>query len=262
MTGYASVTAKIQRTASQIDVLKVEMDAFCAEIKRAIVHEIDQDADTQAWIYRETAPDVPIEWSVSVGEILYNLRSALDHLVWQLVLANGSQPGSRTEFPIVKDPTGWEAAANRRLEGIGGGAKDRIQRLQPYTGGYGLDLDVGSFWTLHNLCNIDKHRHLNLCAVATSGPGPIVFGENQPPRRESAEPLQGTGSIGKISPGVVLLQLDDHQQEIYPDFRIEVRLDYPQEPELVAGTVSQILSECVRAVQGAYHLLAFGTTSF
>jgi hypothetical protein len=43
-------------------------------------------------------PDAPPvhKWGLVVGDVLHNLRSALDHLAWQLVLANGKSPTSRT----------------------------------------------------------------------------------------------------------------------------------------------------------------------
>jgi hypothetical protein len=42
----------------------------------------------------------PLSLSVLIGDCLYNLRSALDHLAWQLAIYNGNQPSSHTEFPI------------------------------------------------------------------------------------------------------------------------------------------------------------------
>ena len=36
------------------------------------------------------------------GEVAYNLRSGLDHLVWQLVLANGETPDTRPSSRFFK----------------------------------------------------------------------------------------------------------------------------------------------------------------
>ncbi len=103
MTDFKGMSAKIGRACDQIEALEADMDGFCTNIKQSIVHEINKDAGKQAWVYRGATPDVPIEWSVRIGEILYNLRSALDHLVWQLVLANGQEPGRDNQFAIVDD---------------------------------------------------------------------------------------------------------------------------------------------------------------
>ena len=140
MTGFTSAAAKIARADTQIRELVTEMDAFCTDIKGSIVHQVDGDSDTQAWIYRGTTPVAPFEWSIRIGEILYNLRSALDHIVWQLVLANGEKPSRGNEFPVVNTPEAWPSLSRRKLEGVQDGAKEAIRRLQPCTGGINLPL--------------------------------------------------------------------------------------------------------------------------
>ena len=238
------------------------MDGFCTNIKQSIVHEIEKDEGEQVWVYRGVTPDVPIEWSVRIGEILYNLRSALDHLVWQLVLANGQAPGHDNAYPIVDNEAKWPNAT-RKLRGVGQSVKKRIYSLQPFTGGMNLPFDVGMFWTLQCLCNIDKHRHLNLSVAKASGIGPIVFGETQPPRRTSIprRPLKGSGIVGKIHKDAIMFRLNDCEQELHPDFQIEVRFDYPQDSELVAGTVPVILRECLQAVREGVEILGATGTS-
>ena len=47
-------------------------------------------------------PDTLYEYAVAVGEVAYNLRSGLDHLVWQLVLANGETPDTRPSSRFFK----------------------------------------------------------------------------------------------------------------------------------------------------------------
>ena len=55
------------------------------------------------WVYRGDNPSPPVDWSIRVGEFAYNLRSSLDHLVWQLVESNGATPGTWTYFPVRKN---------------------------------------------------------------------------------------------------------------------------------------------------------------
>lgn len=44
----------------------------------------------------------PLRWSVTLGDALHNLRSALDHLIWQLVILNTGKRGGRENlFPIT-----------------------------------------------------------------------------------------------------------------------------------------------------------------
>ncbi len=41
----------------------------------------------------------PVEWAVIVGEVAHNLRSALDHMVWQLALKQATTPMTGRSSP-------------------------------------------------------------------------------------------------------------------------------------------------------------------
>ena len=98
-------------------------------MQHGIVREVREDVDKQVWVYRGEVPTAPISWSVSFGEILYNLRSSLDHLVWQLVLANGQTPGRHNAFPITNDAQGWEKVKENPLNGVNSRHKSMIGYL-------------------------------------------------------------------------------------------------------------------------------------
>lgn len=257
MNKLDGIYAKINRAGDQIDSLTADMDRFCTDIRQSIVREVCEDSDEQAWVYRGETPRTPIEWSVRVGEILHNLRSALDHLVSQLLLANGQEPSRQNSYPIVNDESEWSKNKDR-LKGVTPRVETIVERLQPYTGGINLPFDVRAFGTLHTLCNIDKHRHLNMVIVRTSGIGPIDFEDDHPlfNRPSTSPPLQGQGLCGKIEKGKVLLRFNNAMVELQPSFQIEVRFEDAREPEVPADTVPYILHKCHTAVRGAVELLA------
>jgi len=106
-------------------------------------------------------PKPPLELSVVIGDFLFDVRSALDHLIWQLVIHNRGSPTSRNMFPITSAPAQLNAAVakRRRLEGVSPKTCAIIESLQPYhTGNEAL----GRLDALHNA---DKHRTLNLTTV-------------------------------------------------------------------------------------------------
>ena len=263
MIEFRSAIAKIERADSQIEKFNIDGERLCRKIQQSIVCETDYKADEKRWVYRGENPIVPISWSVQTGEILYNLRSALDHLVWQLVCANGQTPTTDNQFPIADDLDAWKrSSTRRRLKGISDGAKQAIQYLQPFnptmvlpTNGQPRPFDAQTFRTLRDLCNIDKHRHLHLIIAETVGIGPIEFGENQPPRRPTGRLLKGEGNLGAIERDIVLLSIDDSKQALHPEFQIGIRVDSQQMPELVVKTVPDVLRRCLEAVRGAERLL-------
>lgn len=52
-----------------------------------------------------------------IGDAVHNARAALDHLVWQLVLAAGNTPNRRTGFPVAEDDRNFRRAASA-LRGV------------------------------------------------------------------------------------------------------------------------------------------------
>ena len=262
MNEFIGALAKIARAESQIRELDDDAKELCRNIRQSIVCETDNEADVKRWMYRGESPLVPLGWSVHTGEILYNLRSALDHLVWQLVCANGQKPTRAIQFPIIDDVDDWKRSSNGpQLAGLSDGARQTIRYLQPFNPVMQLPIkgqmrpfDAQTFRTLRDLCNIDKHRHLHLIVAKTDGIGPIDFGENQPPRRRSERPLTGKGTLGTIEKDMTIFLIDDSRQELDPEFRIEIKFDRQQMPDLVEA-VPDVLHRCLSAVRGAERLL-------
>jgi hypothetical protein len=95
------------------------------------------------------------------GDVLQNLRSALDHLAYQLFIVNGgSGLGRHVYFPISDDATKYKAETPRKVKGLGQKAIKAISAIEPYKGGSSDKSDT--LWRLHTLNNIDKHRALNI----------------------------------------------------------------------------------------------------
>ena len=255
---FRGIDAKIDRARNQVMALSADIDELCAKIRQAIVHEIDTDAGEQKWVYRDAAPEAPMEWSIRVGEILYNLRSALDHLVWQLVLASGNEPTRFNQFPILDCEKQWTPARIvKDLEGVSDGNKEMVRHLQPFNPFLQLPVDgkyrpcnAQVFRALRDLCNIDKHRHLNLILAVTGGIKPIVFGVNHPPRRPTARPLEGKGRKGEIDQDMVLLTFNDVKQELKPNLFVDVVFHSVQRQCLTRYSVVEQLRDCLAAVQG------------
>jgi len=59
--------------------------------------------------------DPPAEWSAIIGDAVHNARSALDHLAFALVEANGGSADENTTFPITDKPEGYGDRLRRSL---------------------------------------------------------------------------------------------------------------------------------------------------
>ncbi len=100
----------------------------------------------------ETFGDMRV--GVLVGEICYNLRAALDYLVFQLARFDSGIEQKGTQFPIEDTPKGFRHRQKRGwLNGINPRHVAAIEGLQPYK---------GCDWTatLRDFSNPDKHQKL------------------------------------------------------------------------------------------------------
>jgi hypothetical protein len=160
-TKLPGVSLKVLRAKEHLETIR-EIDCQFASTDCEIVVKEDRDKDL-GWLELQL-PKPPLQISVIVGECLHNLRSALDYLVWQLVLANPPhEPTSRNMFPICSSPELFADQLKRgRLKGVSLQAQSAIEDLQPF-GDAEHPLSV-----LDALNNMDKHRNLNFTLAVAS----------------------------------------------------------------------------------------------
>ena len=104
------------------------------------------------------AMPIPDDIALLAGDAVQNLRSALDHLAWQLVLVSGNTPNRRTYFPIFKSSDEFEREFCQKANGMRTDIKDAISLYKPYKEGNDI------LWALRELNNFDKHRLLLVVA--------------------------------------------------------------------------------------------------
>jgi hypothetical protein len=106
--------------------------------------------------YLSEVTEVPAELSLITGDVVQNLRSALDHLAYDLWVkeANSQGRGDKIYFPIDKDQASYNKNKAGKVQGISRRSLAIIDSLSPYPGGN----DV--LWRIHTLNNHDKHRLL------------------------------------------------------------------------------------------------------
>lgn len=151
---------KVKRAEHHILDLKEGIEAFLQSDPYEIVIKDNPEADRRE--HRVIRADSPaVDLSLFVGDAVHSLRSALDHLVWQLVIANGGEPNDlKTEFPVWRSESHFKSGRPGNAKGISKDALDVLYALKPYKGGN------DALWRLHRLDIIDKHRLLLTVAAA------------------------------------------------------------------------------------------------
>jgi hypothetical protein len=153
----SGVNLKIERSKIHLEQIDEELrrqGEFGTETIDAVTSE---DGLITTYIARHT-PVIDRMFPAIIGDLVHNLRSALDHLAWQLVLANGGTPTPNTFFPIKSVRSGLANIDG----GIDASAASIIEGVQPYGGtSTGRSLEL-----LRNISNVDKHRTLTLTWAA------------------------------------------------------------------------------------------------
>lgn len=102
MNPLAGVDAKLDRAKAQIAELPACVEeVFGTRFVKGRVLLIDRQTTSQVAPVLELA-ELPVSVSVILGDVVHNLRGALDHLAWQIVASTGRNPSTSTYFPICK----------------------------------------------------------------------------------------------------------------------------------------------------------------
>jgi len=148
----------------------------------------------------------PKRFSVEAGNIVHQLRSTLDNIVWQLVILNRREPRAGRWgncFPILLDLDPDESFGKKTsnsLRGVKGTHRTAIQRLQPNERPGGVAPDENPIALLSDLSNRDKHQELQLLA---SRRDQRPFDWQFRPELPNPEQVASVGSI-EISGGEVM----------------------------------------------------------
>lgn len=155
--------AKLERAIEHLDFLERDCERFLRSKPYAVTTEFESEAG--CFVARLRArKQPPLSTSVRVGELVHNLRSALDHVAWVLAASNTDdvaalwEPGTRERimFPVAKTPEAFESS--RLMPFISQQAKAALDPLQPHTRGHPYQVARHPLAVLHDLWNIDKHR--------------------------------------------------------------------------------------------------------
>src|SRR5713101_158737 len=156
--------AKIHRARFHIGELGEMVRAFVEHSPYNVHLAVDEAANEVVFtaVANPLFSPTSITLTLIAGEVAHQLRSALDHLVWQLVIANTGQPpqGTRSQFPIFKTEAGYDQRAADMIEGVSANAATRIRAAQPFHAGAHAERVLT--WVVHELNNTDKHRIIPL----------------------------------------------------------------------------------------------------
>lgn len=248
-----TVKRKLRHAEKDLDVLRAELVAFDNAQTARISQEIDPKDGAQVFRFHVLRQPDP-EWEITVGEVAYQVRSALDQLVTQLVALNGGNPDQHHGgFPIfTRRKDYWEPKkrggkvfpSNRDvlLQGVKSKHRAIIDGLQPYERGAPLAIKHDPLTVLNAVCNGDKHRYGHPSAVVLRSTAYAVvdegareitlfardYGAPNDQRPATGKPIEDGAVIDRIGGSHDTAHLPTDMPVKVGGFRIGVRFGSPR----------------------------------
>lgn len=148
------INVKVNRARFHLEALSALLGAYFQSQPFSIGTRRDPRTRRLDYFVQDVKP-LPTGTSAVVGDVLQNLRSALDHVAYRLVsVGAGIAPSGHVYFPIADSRTAYERKRSNDLRGARPQAIRAVDGLRPYKDG-NLTL-----WQLHKLNIVDKHRAL------------------------------------------------------------------------------------------------------
>jgi hypothetical protein len=178
------VEVKLDRARKHLDELIGRLAVYAHREPYRLVTQVEDEGRKLVFVFELVEKPFP-EWGVIIGDFIHNLRSALDHLAYQVVDANGGTVSGDVKFPIYKCKTsycGWRKGRKRHrdpLAGVNARAIDAFEQEQPYRRkDTGDDPASHPLAIINKLWNDDKHKLLI----------PAIFRFRDPPTAPTAPP--------------------------------------------------------------------------
>jgi hypothetical protein len=177
------------------------------------------DLERQEHVMTIELTDPPFEAALIAGDFICCLRSSLDYLAWQLAALTTRSPSKRVCFPIYSENTSdSQASITKSTVGIPVDAVALIKSFQPYQTN---DYATAPLWILHNLWNIDKHRHIPLHSGYIDLHLGALPGAPKPVRLDTSDehgtivfPLTDKPDLSLCPPPTVEIQFGDSNEGI------------------------------------------------
>ncbi len=251
MIDLSGSRAKLDRAQRQLLSLGHTLMAFAEREPYRLVERVDPHPDGELadylYIVTDLRPTRP-EYSVQIGEILHNLRSALDYLVY----AAATRHSWTTQFPIFHNASDWTAKSRLMLRAVPRHYVRIIEEVQPY---HLPNAHEHLLAKLNYLSNTDKHRLLTTTATALREAAPTFL-----PERDVAAIHDVAFNVGVLEEGQELVRLVIEPSGPHPTvimsgvFRLAIafRDPYPSGREIDGQSVLHVLFDIGRYLEWLY----------
>lgn len=235
---FESAKHKLDRANS----LRNEFEAALADYidSEPVEVVIDEITDGEWHIHAKQIIEAPVHLSLLLGDAIHNYRTALDHLMADIVLANNQTITTATQFPAGKDLQGFKTTLGKIAGQIDSITKAELEAKAPYPSGVWEDL-----YFLHVFDIADKHNMI-IPSVGSATIRNVAFDG------KISYPVYSMYFEAEGSEGIILR----HPMKPTFDSRIKVEIHIANAPFLAGVPVLKVLEKFRRGATDAINHFA------
>ena len=174
MVDFRQIRARLDRAESNLNALDEEIRRFVKadSTSPAIIDRYDPLDKSHTAVFKERQPIPRDKWGMTIGDVVEDLRSALNYLITSLVVEAGGRVHAAHQFPIMNSKDEWKLQVVRPplkspprlgyLDFVDESHIAQIKALQPYKAASGLP----SLMLLRRFSDINQTRLISVARVA------------------------------------------------------------------------------------------------
>jgi len=125
---------RVKRAGKHLADLRLRLETVSEQLRNAHGAQFNPVSPHQFEFFVPVSAPVSTRIPILTGEICYNLRGALDYLVYELARFDASVLQNGTQFPICDRKKDFDKTIKTKLKGLNSRHILSIEALQPFEG--------------------------------------------------------------------------------------------------------------------------------
>lgn len=226
MPPLASAYLKLMRAQEHLDPLTHAIRQY--EISRPYDYVRETHIEEgEHIVYGLVRPPPAADWYGPLGDVVHNLRAALDHAAFGLSsycqgrsLTDGE--AKSVEWPVLTQPEDWAEFVRKKepsIRFLSESYREVVESEQPYRGTNDYIRSSHPMHVLHSLWNLDKHRQIIFFAAFGEVMHVFVTGSFDVPHRVTPAIVEAGSEVVRVP----IASLRD-KEDLQPVIQVQVSL--------------------------------------
>ena len=210
---FKGAKLKVERANCHIRDLNNEIVGYIKSNPYRLV--VEENTDTGGYnLTMRVKEKIPCSWPSIIGDVIHNLRSALDLMIFEIVSPHTNNT-DKIQFPFCSGVNGLEdTITNRQINFAGDKVVNIVRSLKPYPGGNDL------LYAIHDLDIMDKHKGIIVASTIMGIPNFTLIDDNGAVKAGFYNCRVGPVEDGRVAMSLPVIQNLKIGQDFKPTFEV------------------------------------------